>query len=1223
VVRFARDLRLLREKAGSPTYRELGARAHYSAASLTDAAGGRRLPSLPVTLAYVGACGGDVAEWKTRWHETAAELAVTKEPNDDKLAPYVGLSAFQQEDAERFFGREELVADLLSRLGERRFLGVFGASGSGKSSLLRAGLAANITKTRGQGSPPVVVFTPGQHPLEECAVHLARFLGESPGTLLAEFAEQPRNLHLRIRQALAGDTTDTDAVLVVDQFEEVFTLCGDGQERAAFVDALVFAATDPASRTRIVLGVRADFLGHCSHHPNLVDALRDAQVLVGGMSPDELRRAITGPAEQAGYRVETALVARLVADATRQPGILPLVSHALLQTWLRRRGKVMTVAGYEAAGSIEHALASSAETVHQTLDERQQDITKQIFLRLTVSGDGTEDTRRRVAVTELGQDDPNTALVLDTLTSARLITRGQDTVELAHEALIRHWPRLRDWLAEDREGHRLRRLLTEAAADWLRHDRDVDLLYRGARLAAWQERALDPLNDTERAFLAASRDVVDQALRVRRRRVRWVIGGLSSATVVVTVLAVLATVLAGRADHERALAVARQLVADARAQLQADPELGLLLGREAFARAPNEESESVLRQAATDSHIRATIPAVAVGGEDDFAVSGVAFSPDGTHLAVTDTGASLQVLPAADDYTTRPLVLSGTSSLGKPVFSPDGSHIAMASIAGVAMVRNWADGGVVETLDGEQNEVQVVAFSTDGRRLASGGLDGTIQIRDLTGRERTTVLSGHQGGVLDVAYSPGGRLLASSGEDGAIRVWDVASGRPVTSRSQDGRAPTVAFDASGRVVSADVDGTIRTWDPLDAEDPVVIGIHSGGVERVTAGADGDTIASAGNDGTVRIWNANRNAEPVVLHGHHSAINDLAFSQDGKVVASAGYDGTAKVWDVDEVDHVTVFRGQQVRDTAASTDGRQIASIGLDGAVRLWNVAGGADPMLLLGAGQQAIELTFSRDGRYLAVVYDTVVTVWRTRDPTEPMQLRSPYESAAWAVAFSPDGDRLAAVDLTGAISIWRLPDEGDTEVPTVSQLFADGHDGLSEVAWAPSGRHVAAAGNAEVLIWDLDAGTSPTVLPVPDENVRTLTFSPDGTHLTAAASSGVIRVWDVRDTAAPTVLRGRQGTLWEATYSQDGRYLFVASSDFTVSVLRTDGAGEPLVIDGFRASVYAIAAIANDRYVTTHDDGTIRVWRCRTCGAIADVLDHADRHVTRELTPAERETYL
>ncbi|GAA3439209.1 hypothetical protein [Kutzneria kofuensis] len=357
LLRFAADLRKLREKAGNPVYRELSRRAHYSAPSLSDAAGGRKLPTLAVTLAYVAACDGDTAAWEQRWREVAAELAYDATPETSGRPPYLGLSAFQIEDADRFFGRDDLVAELLEQVRNRRFVGVFGASGAGKSSLLRAGLVAAAEYR-------ALVFTPGAHPLEEAAVQVGGLTGVSTVTLRAEFADDPTALHLRVRETLP----DEDLLLVVDQFEELFTLCADEAERQAFVAALVHAATVETSRTRVVIGVRADFLGHCTQLLDLREALRGGQVLVGPMTADELRVAITKPAAGLGQGVEAALVTRLIADAVGQPGVLPLVSHALLETWRRRQGVTLTLAGYDAAGGIRHAIAQTAEAVYAGFD---------------------------------------------------------------------------------------------------------------------------------------------------------------------------------------------------------------------------------------------------------------------------------------------------------------------------------------------------------------------------------------------------------------------------------------------------------------------------------------------------------------------------------------------------------------------------------------------------------------------------------------------------------------------------------------------------------------------------------------------------------------------------------------------------------------------------------------------------------------------------------------
>ncbi|SER58775.1 Helix-turn-helix domain-containing protein [Lentzea xinjiangensis] len=353
LLRFARDLRLLRERAGSPTYRELSAETHYSPAVLSQAAAGRRLPSLQVTRAYVRACGGAEDEWEERWREVAAELEPPEPAAEPGTSPYVGLAAFRTEDAERFFGREALIRELVSRLGEHRVVVVVGASGSGKSSLLRAGLVPSWPG-------PVVLFTPGAHPLEECAIHLGRYAGAPTDPP----AEDSRWLHRSVRRVVP-DTTEL--VFVVDQFEEVFTLCRDQGERVRFIDQLLTAARAGNSGCRVVLGVRADFYAHCTTHPDLVEVLRDGQVTVGPMTADELRLAVVQPAVRARCTVETALVTRIVAEASGQPGVLPLLSHALLETWRRRRGTTLTLAGYEAAGGVEHAVAHTAEAVFADL----------------------------------------------------------------------------------------------------------------------------------------------------------------------------------------------------------------------------------------------------------------------------------------------------------------------------------------------------------------------------------------------------------------------------------------------------------------------------------------------------------------------------------------------------------------------------------------------------------------------------------------------------------------------------------------------------------------------------------------------------------------------------------------------------------------------------------------------------------------------------------------
>ncbi|MFD0446443.1 helix-turn-helix domain-containing protein [Streptomyces indonesiensis] len=453
---FAYELRKLRQEAGGLAYRAMAQRVRYSAVTLSQAAAGDQLPSLPVVLAYVEACGADAAEWEERWRAVRREVSGLPREDDDAKPPYQGLARFDIGDHERFFGRERLVSEALALVRGHGFAAVFGPSGSGKSSLLRAGLIpalrAGTREVPGVGQelrPAVIrVLTPGDRPLRTHAEALVPKAGE-------------------------GETW-----LVVDQFEELFTLCHDPAERAGFV-ARLLAARDPGSRLRVVIGVRADFFDRCAEHRELTYALRDATLLVGPMSRAELRAAIVKPAAADGLIVERALTARIVEEVVDEPGGLPLMSHALLETWHRRRRRALTVEMYEAVGGLHGAIAKTAERVYEELSASQAETARRILLRLITPGEGAQDTRRPVDREEWEPESADTTIVLDRLARARLITLDRNTVDLAHEALIMAWPRLRGWIEEDRERLRIHRKLTEAARAWEEMGRDPGALYRG------------------------------------------------------------------------------------------------------------------------------------------------------------------------------------------------------------------------------------------------------------------------------------------------------------------------------------------------------------------------------------------------------------------------------------------------------------------------------------------------------------------------------------------------------------------------------------------------------------------------------------------------------------------------------------------------------------------------------------------------------------------------
>lgn len=894
---FARELRKLRESAGNPPYRLLARDAHYSVTTLSDAAGGKTLPSLAVTLAYVRACGGDPGEWEQRWRETRTLLTPAGHADPGDLRPpYLGLSAFGTGDADRFFGRGALLETLLDRVRQHRLVAVLGASGSGKSSLLHAGLA-------GTGTRPTVTFTPGVSPIEECALRLAAFAGESAAALHREFTDDPAALHLHIRQALAGHPAGTDLLLVVDQFEELVTLCADAAERQAFTTALTHAATAPHSQARVVLGVRSDFFAHCARYPELEPALGPGQVLVGPLSPGELREAIVKPAAAAHYTVESELVARLVAEAADQPGALPLISHALLETWHRRQGMALTVAGYEQTGGIRHALARTAEHAYAGLDEPQQAMARQILVRLTALGEGTEDTKRRIARTEL--DDTETVrAVLGALTAARLITVDHNTVEVTHEALIKHWPRLREWLAADREALRIHRQLSGDAAVWESLHRDPDALYRGTRLARTRELADTALTARERAFLDAglAAESAQQSAARRRSRLLRVLVVLLAALLGATTVATVAALRANdQVTAQRDTVLAQQVAEEAVTLRAGKPALAAQLALAAYRLRPTPGNRDAL------------VSAVAIPLGHPQEVDATAFSPDGHLLATASADSRVRLWNLADPaHPTLLATITGhTDAVHAVAFAPVGKVLATAGRDRTLRlwdVRDAAHPAQLAVLPGHRDSIYSLAYAPDGRTLATASYDHTVRlwnVRVPAGPVELPTLTTHVRNVKAVAFSPDSRLLASGGDDRTVRLWDVGEpARPVERAVLTGHTDlvvTVAFSRDGRTVaSGGDDRTVRLWNTTDPVRPTVLSGHTDVVTSLAFSRDGRVLASAGYDHSVRLWDVTRPtpALSATLTGHTGAVEWVTFSPDGHLLATAGDDHTALLWETD-------------------------------------------------------------------------------------------------------------------------------------------------------------------------------------------------------------------------------------------------------------------------------------------------------------------------------------
>lgn len=1126
---LAHDLRLLRRAAGNPPYRALARQAHYSFTVLAQAASGQELPTLEVVVAYVRACRGDTGEWTDRWHRVAAELAGEQSAaaeNGVVDPPYRGLVPYRPADNPWFFGREKLTGELVEKIGTGQFVALFGSSGSGKSSTLGAGLIPALTARNPELR--VVGLVPGEHPLRA----LADGLGGSV-------------------EDIATSVPDGDLLLLVDQFEEIFTLCAEDEERAAFLDALLGVATDPERTTRVVIGMRAEFYGRCADHPRLVDALRDRQVLVEPMSPEELRSAIVGPAARAGLTVDAGLVGRAIADVVRGggAGALPLLSHALLQTWQRCSGTALTLDDYRAAGGLTGAIARTADQVYDSCAASQTLPVKQAFVRLTAGGDGPDDVRRRVPRTELLDATGIDPAVLDRLVAERLLTADAGGIEIAHEALIREWPALRAWLDEDRDGLRLHRALTAAAADWVGLGRDPGALWRGARLNAAREWIAGGglgLTADERTFVQAGTERERGELATARRsnrRLRVLAVVLAATVLLVVGSGAVAVQQAQVAQHQRDVSTAERLGVQAGALVDQQP-LSLLLAMESLRLVPNATADAALLAGLLDTRHNS----IELLGHRGI-VYAVAFTPDGRSVF---TAGEDRVIMQWDTGSAAPLATSPelhTDPVTALAVSPDATTLVSASDD--TTLRRWdvATGAPIEpALIGHRDHVKAVAISPDASMIVSASLDREIRRWDArTGRPIGEPLRGHTGEVWAVAISPDGSVIVSGGDGGVVRSWDATTGAVLRESAADGdaRVRALAVSTAGVVLAGGEDGLVRRLGITDLAPigPPLAG-HESAVRGVAVTPDGRTAVTAGGDGTVRRWNVADGA-PVgpVLSGHSDQVNAVAASPDAAMLATAARDRTARLWSAEPPRPIgpTVPEADQVARMAVSHDHSQLAWSGKDGVLRRWDLRRDValEPSPVRHIDEiRAIEYS-SDDSMIVTGAEDNMVRRWDARTGVSLGPAMAGHPEEVSRVAITRDGAVIASGGFDGTVRRW----DGRTGAPLGDPLVADGGD-VSSIVISPDDVLFVATYD---LIWRWDARSGETVGPPLRHkgHIEAITVSPDGAMLVAGGADRVVRRWDaITGEPLGEPLVGHSTRIIRVGFTPDGREIVTVDED-------------------------------------------------------------------------------
>ncbi|MFD2469330.1 nSTAND1 domain-containing NTPase [Amycolatopsis silviterrae] len=1169
LTQFALGLRALREKAGSPTYRELARRAHYAPGTLSDAAGGRKLPTLGVTLAYVRACQGDVGEWEKAWHDLAAELSRESAPNSPELAedaPYVGLSAFRVDDAYRFFGRERVLDELDVKLARSPFLAVFGPSGAGKSSLLRAGF---VPRRAGR---VVVLFSPGSHPFEECALELAPLARTTATRILHELKAGPDNLRLLLRQ-VGGDRT---AVVVVDQFEELFTMCVDPTERAAFLDALMAAASGPAE---VVIGVRADFYPRCAEHRGLAEAVAESQVLLGPMSTSELRNAIVKPAAQAGLVVEGALATELVAEAHAEPGVLPLLSHALLETWRRRRGTTLALSGYHATGGIRGALANTAEAEYSAIAEDERPIAEQLFLRLIDLGEGSGPTKRRVSRDELG-DDPRVGAVLDRLAAARLITLDAAAVELTHEALIGAWPRLRDWLAENRAGLQVHRQLTAAAAAWEEMDREPDALVRGTRLAIareWAETGRRSMTSRERQFLEASL-TAETAQRQRTERwtrlLRWLAAGLTVLLVVAVGMAWEAHRSQVTATEQQQLALSRQLAAQAEATVREDTGQTIRLSLEAVGAAETAEARSSLLSAAGRPAIHGLLPARVP----------LALSKDGARLAsVEQNGIAVWDVPRRERVAllAAPPEANGPGGSATTAAFDDGrNRFVTASSSGRLDVWDLRTSKhAAGAMAGER--IRSLAFSRDGSRIiAIDGHQG-LSVWDATTLGLVSRVAADSGveSASSLALSPdGGSLLTTSGYDRAV-LRDAVAGTPLAEfpGSALGKRPLAVDPTGSRLAIPAGPNDVKIWS-AETHSFVAQLPGTGEVDSL-AFLDRRTLVVASLSSGIAIWDVDQQRSVRLS----SEGTDTVWAGAGTVVAASRT--ATRVWELAKLPLVTRNDG----DAVAFADGDRSLLVagrtGLNGAtVQKWHLSERTHDDLVTSARATNSTYSFAYGGSRLAELDEERLTIRNLAGDAAPVALPLPGSSLPSVSAFSPDGSRLAVGYLSGAkrTVIWDIAGRrAIAELPVPAR----------HLAYSPDGRHVAIDDGNRLAIWDSTTRSADLELAHGSEPLGALAYSPDGQLLAIAHGNARIEVWSVAENRHIVDLAELTAPAGLLAFSPDGRFL-AAGGDDKLVVWQTGDWNRWATLVGSSSEISGGAWNGrSDVLATAAADGTVSLW--------------------------------
>jgi WD40 repeat protein len=1067
--------------------------------------------------------------------------------------PYRGLEAFEQADADDFHGRDRAIGQMVEVLQQERLLVVLGPSGIGKSSVVNAGLLPALAGGALDGSETWLVteMVPGRSPFEALAAALGRVATVSPPDIAGELASSVRSLDDVARQIVPDGT---QLLVVVDQFEELFTQTIDDRERRAFLKMIVDVASDALAVVRLVVTLRADYFDRPLGYPGVGDAVKGRTVAIGALTDAELADAVRLPAAGVGIEIDPLLVDRITNEAALQPGALPLVQHTLVELFAQRQSNVVTLAAFDEAGGLAGAIGRRAEAIYDGFDKPRRDATRRVFLRLVTVSEDRDDTRRRVRRTELEQSGisaDDLQAVLDEYGRHRLLTFDRDptsrtpTVEVAHESLLTEWERFAGWVDDARDDLLARRRVEAAAHDWIDASEDASFLYRGGRLElaeAWAAGSEFELTDDEQRFLATSRAKADRDEVVRSRRRRIVVGVLAAALVLATAGAGVALVQRNNADEQAAIAeeqrqdAARQaaerrsgeLAGLATLAIEEDPERAILLGLTAAERTdePSAEILSALHRATQSNRL--------ISRFEDVMQSSMDLSPDGLLVAVDRLDRSgYKLIETASGRTIADVTTDYDVTDNGLAFDPTGSTVSVAH-------DNSADPSVpaVELFDvGSGRPVRSLAGPPNFYCC-------TLQY-DSTGRWFGALLGSGSAAVWDVAAGGSPKLFGPAydfefvsdgtgssivvGDGTVLRVFDIATGQQI--REIDTPAGVEYWD-----FEIDQSGKLAALVSMLARRVDVVDMETGEVRKslelrdplfAKFAPDGRTLAITGEDGLIRLYDTEDFIERIRLTGSSGAATQIFFAPDGSRAVSAST-GEVRVWDIspigpralgnfhvsgDLVDRLGVAADESVAYATLYTNAGDLSS------VHRVDMRSGTDDEVLSDVRHYfSTRPLVSPDLSVAATLDDDYVS--------ELIQLhggRSTRLARCESVRAFDRGGRVAAVDT------YLLCEERGQEATNASRII-DLETGETLVDLKDVAIYAATFGPpvddglprsaavvertlpSPVTLYDLATGDAVgTLVPDADDNfVESLAMSPDGRRLALLMQSGRLIVLDV-----------------------------------------------------------------------------------------------------------------